>query len=512
MAITTSPKSVINKPQGIAEKETALEKVVKQLTQLEEGLEANQWKNDKKEAIQAIHQTIQTINSLQNQVKQEFQQTTKKLNQLRAVKGLEKHLQFTESYSNQIARLQGDLESLLKTLEVNKQQSFNEEEYMQFREMFQAILDEASPDPQQKTLGNDLPYRNKIVDSTNKEESTVVEANNVIYHALSPINDSINQYLEETIETQQTEQIQELVKDLENDPVKMYEYVRNTIEFEPYFGSRKGADGSLAERGGNAYDQASLLIALYRNAGIPARYVRGTVEITEEEAMAWTGADSSADASRVLASSGIPVTRMVSGGKVGSIRLEHVWVEAYLPYSNYRGIPNGSGEKLWVSLDPSFKAYEKIDGLNVDAVTSINMEELAEQILTNSIIDESKQTLTNWRYDYLWKKMDNANIDITNYLAANNMEGATFREIFGGKNIVDENLGLLPSSLPYRTVNVAERFNEVPASQMEWVEISLSGASPFGSTAFNTNEELTFKASTSQLSNKKNNSIMDACK
>jgi transglutaminase-like putative cysteine protease len=49
---------------------------------------------------------------------------------------------------------------------------------------------------------------------------------------------------------------------LEEDPVKIYNWVRNTIEFIPSYGSIQGADYTLQHGKGNAFDTASLLIAL----------------------------------------------------------------------------------------------------------------------------------------------------------------------------------------------------------------------------------------------------------
>jgi transglutaminase-like putative cysteine protease len=40
--------------------------------------------------------------------------------------------------------------------------------------------------------------------------------------------------------------------------------------------------GTLDQMAGNDIDQASLLISLLRYKGIPARYVRGTIEIPVE--------------------------------------------------------------------------------------------------------------------------------------------------------------------------------------------------------------------------------------
>ena len=54
-------------------------------------------------------------------------------------------------------------------------------------------------------------------------------------------------------------------------------FVRDEIGYEVYRGSLRGARGALWSAAGNSVDQASLLIALLRAQGIPARYVRGTL-------------------------------------------------------------------------------------------------------------------------------------------------------------------------------------------------------------------------------------------
>jgi hypothetical protein len=58
----------------------------------------------------------------------------------------------------------------------------------------------------------------------------------------------------QTVEVQFTGEIRSLATSLGNDPVRMYEYVRNTIDFEPYYGSRKGASETLLEGSGNDMD------------------------------------------------------------------------------------------------------------------------------------------------------------------------------------------------------------------------------------------------------------------
>ena len=56
----------------------------------------------------------------------------------------------------------------------------------------------------------------------------------------------------------------------------IFSYVQINIKYERYANTRKGAVKTLKAKLGNCADQAHLLVALFRAAGIPARYVHGT--------------------------------------------------------------------------------------------------------------------------------------------------------------------------------------------------------------------------------------------
>lgn len=123
-----------------------------------------------------------------------------------------------------------------------------------------------------------------------------------------------------TEDVQITQEIRDLAAELNNDPVKIYEYVRNTIDFEPTWGSIKGSVLTLWEKSGNAFDTASFLIALFRAANIPARYVLGTIQVPAAPAQNWAGdAATPQIAATILASGGVPVSYNAT-----SVTLEHV--------------------------------------------------------------------------------------------------------------------------------------------------------------------------------------------
>ena len=56
----------------------------------------------------------------------------------------------------------------------------------------------------------------------------------------------------------------------------IYNYVRDTISYSFYYDTKYGAVGTLDAKTGNCVDHSHLLVAMYRAAGLPARYVHGT--------------------------------------------------------------------------------------------------------------------------------------------------------------------------------------------------------------------------------------------
>lgn len=64
-------------------------------------------------------------------------------------------------------------------------------------------------------------------------------------------------------------EITTLAQALKCDPDLVFEYVYNNIEYEPLFGSNKGALGTLLDLRGNDIDQVQLLSALLEASGFP---------------------------------------------------------------------------------------------------------------------------------------------------------------------------------------------------------------------------------------------------
>ncbi|EKD37447.1 MAG: hypothetical protein ACD_75C01126G0001, partial [uncultured bacterium] len=177
-------------------------------------------------------------------------------------------------------------------------------------------------------------------------------------------------------EVKQTAEITALAEKLGFSPVKIFKYVYDTISYEPYYGSLKGAQGTLISGAGNDTDQASLLIALLRASNIPARYVKGRIQVLDAapagkngRAAKWLGAKDYGGAVAMLGQGRNPGVGAVvnsSSQKIG-VQLTHVWVEACVPYGHYRGAKIDNTGHRWIPLDPSFKEKSYQDGLTHSA-------------------------------------------------------------------------------------------------------------------------------------------------
>ena len=119
-------------------------------------------------------------------------------------------------------------------------------------------------------------------------------------------------YLAETEDVQITDDIRALAQTLNYQPVSIFNWVHDNIEFIPSYGSIQGSQMTLDMKRGNAFDTASLLLALLRASNIEVRYVYGTVQIPTEAVVNWLQADTTEMAIDLLSKAAIPHSTLVS--------------------------------------------------------------------------------------------------------------------------------------------------------------------------------------------------------
>ncbi len=315
--------------------------------------------------------------------------------------------------------------------------------------------------------GSGYPIEAFGYDKLNKSSSdstlnaTPSEIHAASYPLYAQANIPTDADLAETDEVKFTPELRAIAALLENNPVLLYEFMRNNFVYEPYYGSVKGSQSTLLLQSGNDFDQASLLIALLRVSNIPARYAYGTIDVPIEKVQSWVGGVTNpATALNLLATAGIPVSGITSGGKIVTARIEHVWVEAYLSYANYRGIINDpNAPKTWIPLDPSFKLYDP----NPNAVDLAEKQGFNIDSYFESYLQFVKPKTP--AKDYL--------ITTVNYVAAN-LPGQNFFDLLVSNSIMDKILDLLPDTLPYRVLITGEKFSVIPDKYRHRITVTLT--------------------------------------
>ncbi len=268
-----------------------------------------------------------------------------------------------------------------------------------------------------------------------------------------------------TLDAPQTAAIQKQAAALGNNPHKLYQWVHDQIDFFPSYGSVQGAQGTLDKQSGNAIDTASLLIALLRSAGIPARYVYGTVELPVDAVKNWVGGVETPEAAQqILGQGGIPNIALTSGGQIKALRLEHVWVEAYLDYDPSRGAKPGDGPKVWVPMDPSFKHYTFTAGMDLQTAVPFDAKDFLEHAQQGATVNEAEGWVQNLNQANLQRDLAAYQQRLKTYLDAQKGGNATVGDVLGTQTAQIDKLPYLAGTLPYTVKATAARLSELPTT------------------------------------------------
>ena len=301
--------------------------------------------------------------------------------------------------------------------------------------------------------------------------------------------------LEETIEVQFTQEIQDLAAQLDHNPVKIYNFIRENIAFVPTFASIQGSNACLLSKECNAYDAASLLIALFRVSGIPARYVIGTVEIDPDMFGSAMGDFEDLQAAARLASSGgIPVTLVNSGNTTVAVRMEHVWVEAYVDYIPSRGAVHKEGD-TWIPLDAVLKRNRFQIPLDITTGAGVDLEALRDDLIATGTVGNGGSSITGLSEALASSRIDEFQTNLLDHMNQNLLD-VTVGELFGAVEIQAPSLSVLPATLSTRILTVGERISALPSTTRHQLTLQLLDR-------FGINEEIRLEQSTAELAGKR---------
>ncbi|WP_434520138.1 RHS repeat-associated core domain-containing protein [Methylosinus sporium] len=290
-------------------------------------------------------------------------------------------------------------------------------------------------------------------------------------------------------------EIQTLANALKCNLDLIFEYVHNNIEYEPLFGSNKGALGTLLDQRGDDIDQAQLFVALLDAAGITqTSFVYGAITLTGTKAPtspcaanwvasapSWLGVKNDGiSIAQLLANGGIPVPSLNynSDGTLNCIDIGHVWVEV-----------NFGGTKY--VFDPSFKQHivqSGITGLGSALGYS------RTQFLANAGGSLDSVSISSLNRSKIRSSLTSYANNLIDYIRANK-PAASIADIIGGKSIVPlSGSPVRQTSLPYLSANQPSGFPQnwggsVPDGYRACLAISMPG-SPTASCASATTQTI----------------------
>jgi transglutaminase-like putative cysteine protease len=305
--------------------------------------------------------------------------------------------------------------------------------------------------------------------------------------------------LSPTEDAQITPDIQALAASLGNEPRRIYEWVRNNVEFLPTYGSVQGSQMTLEARRGNAFDTSSLLVALLRAAGVPARYVTGTVEVPVAPLLSWLGGVATPQvAQQLLGQGGIPNVGLIRGSAMTHVRMEHVWVEAFVDYVPSRSAVHREGD-TWVPMDASFKLHDVTPPPGLLEAVPFDLQALSDSLVASGEYDPATTRFANVNQDLVYDFWQSWQERARAWLAERGIPETTER-VFGGRAIAPRVSGVLAGSLPFTVVARGTGLAALPASARHYV--TLRGYASTFSKAFG-DPSYTYRLSLPELNSRR---------
>lgn len=244
-----------------------------------------------------------------------------------------------------------------------------------------------------------------------------------------------------------TPELEALATNLNDDPVAIYNFVRNKIRFQPYRGSCKGAHTTFLDGAGNDMDQASLLIALLNAAGYAnTAYVYGQISVPDEsfdeyDLSHWLGCRPSR-VPWVLDYAATPGMSFFDFGSFLLWSFDHVWVRVTVAGTTY-------------DLSPSFKTSELSVGVDCRAISGYSRSQLVTDAGTGSTV--TTNSVRNVNRAALETRLGQYASTLRAYLRANLWNQNT-EDILGGSGDIIERTA---SSLSNAADMLEELFPEV---------------------------------------------------
>ncbi|MBC8453830.1 RHS repeat protein, partial [PVC group bacterium] len=233
-------------------------------------------------------------------------------------------------------------------------------------------------------------------------------------------------------EAEITPEISCMAHSLDNDPVRIFQFVRNHIKYVPSFGSRQGATATLLTEQGNDLDQASLLLALLSSAdpSTDAHYVSASVKYSKTFLSKLLGFNAN-KTFEVFSDFGIP-----SSNAGSSVWVTRFWIETTINGTNY-------------ILDPAFVQCQWSASVDLSGPMDYDRSDFIASAMTGAQIDSSGGT---WIKDVNESNIRSELATLRGNLLSHirtNYPNARVEDLLGIPEIIPENYTNLPTALSY---------------------------------------------------------------
>jgi transglutaminase-like putative cysteine protease len=438
-------------------------------------------RRDSRSERQELNRLKRSLGQLDQEVRRDFERTERHI----ADRGLANVIR--QRHRDMVSRYRAEYQALTGELDAVEAAGDNSQRRRHARTALDRLKAQPHKRRQQPFDPHHLPNSTLKADPDNKPKETAdafTQAGlfDTPYPKLAALGDftfdklagaSNPAYLAESDEIVLTQAIKDKAAELQYDPVKIYHWVRNTIAWQPTWGGIQNADLTLSAKRGNAMDIASLTLALLRASKIPARYVHGTIDVPAAAFKNWAGGFTDINAAANFASSGgIPITSVVSGGQISKIRLEHIWVEAAIDFLPSRGARNRDADS-WVAMDPSYKQYDYLTGLDGIAISGIDPEQLAQSFIASGTVNDSEGWVTGFDAQVLKDAQAQVQQKLQDYIQSQ-MQNPTVGDVIGGRKTIVQEFPMLPSGLPNPVKVIGSRYDKLPGQLQQKITWAFS--------------------------------------
>jgi len=264
-------------------------------------------------------------------------------------------------------------------------------------------------------------------------------------------------------------EIVELARGLKYDPSLIFQFVHDNIEFDPIWGSMKGALGTLLDGRGGAFDQSALLVALLTEAAkhntaiSNVQFAQGKITLTAAQLQGWLRTDSDINSiANVLSLGGYPSeTYYGSGTTVTQAVVDHVWVQA-------------SVSGTVVSFDPAFKTYVNTAGINLSSAMGYSQGSLLADATSGAAVTASSLKLSTTGYNNIRGDLSKYATNLANTIAQS-YPFASLQAIIGGGKITPVNIASLANFAPVSPSSVTT-YAAIANTLRANLQITLQGA------------------------------------